>query len=116
MKLTHHIKSTDPAGVMHTYCGKQGVRAMGGGIDIAGKWSPCTSNPLPNAGSCPACVEGMPAGVKPPSIYTDLKASLGREPTNKELIKRCAEEEVVRNKRNARAIYNKAKRDMRKKK
>jgi hypothetical protein len=89
MKLAHHIKGTTPAGIMTTYCGLEGIRALGSGIDIKGKWSPCTGNSVPNVGSCLACVEAMPAAVKPPTIYTDLKSRLGREPTNIELIKEC---------------------------
>ena len=93
---THHITGTDPAGLMTTLCGLTGHREIGGGMSIAGKWSNFTTSKTASPASCEACAavlyKALPARLKPPTIYANLKAKLGREPSNRELIAECDEE------------------------
>lgn len=81
----HHIAKTLPDGALQTYCGLNGFRAIGGGIEIGGKWSMATKSKTPTRDSCDACVKKLPAANKPPTIYAKLKEKLGREPSNAEL-------------------------------
>jgi len=85
----HHIKQSNPVtGELTTYCDQTGCRSLGGGIDIKGKWSNITTSTLANHLSCKKCIAALP---QPPSIYTDLKRKLDREPTNDELVEACAQ-------------------------
>lgn len=90
MRVVHHIVGTVNAEMqLKTACGLTGYRPVGGGIELDGKWNEAVSGNVLTSRSCPKCREAlekaMPARLKPPSIYTALKTSLGREPTNREL-------------------------------
>lgn len=107
----HHIAKTLPDGALQTYCGLHGFRAIGGGIEIGGKWSMSTTSKAPTRDSCAACVKKLPAASKPPTIYTKLRDKLNREPSNRELIGAALDYSAEMKDRANRRAYLKAKRE-----
>lgn len=107
----HHIVEASSDGRMKTACGLTGCRAIGGGLDIGGKWANYSTAKTANDLSCKACAaalfKALPARLKPPTIYTALKEKLGREPSNRELIQACADEALRLEKVSGRRHYAK---------